>query len=379
MFEFVFFGDFAPDQIIAGWEKSTHSLPRGLRSSIQSAWNKVARKRGRSLFDGPMCRLESWTKEGTRLYLKFSRTSYKWFWGTNLTRSELPETQLANGLGLSAVLESADGHLVFGRRNAKVAYHPNRIHPFAGSATDKDVFAEMRRELAEELALTGADIADIRCIGMAKDQTIRQPELVFLVRSTLKLAQIKGRMDHAEHRAIWSMRNTPAAIERASSNKKLTPIAVAALGLRAVYRSESQRRRDLGRAIGKAERLLPGKPVASGPDPRWQAMLTIGGFIPWHPEPIWQFVLRWGKHPQADLRSAIGVVLLEHLLADHFNLLFPRVRQAALASRRFTDTLRRCYWIGEAAWPSSADALDRLAGVRRDRFRPRRPAVPQPN
>ncbi len=127
------------------------------------------------------------------------------------------------------------------------------------------------------------------------------------------------------------------------------------------------------RALARAERLLPGKPLYPA-DPRWRAMLDINNeFIKTHPEEIWPFVLRWGKHPQTDLRDAIACCLLEHLLEHHFNLLFPRVREAANKSPRFADTLRRCYWMGEAAWPSNAATLDRIVGVKRHRFRPRRP------
>jgi hypothetical protein len=129
---------------------------------------------------------------------------------------------------------------------------------------------------------------------------------------------------------------------------------------------------DVERAIARAEKLLPGKPSYPA-DPRWHAMLEIqDGFIRSHPEEIGLFVLRWGKHPQTDLRDAVACCLLEHLLEYHFTLLFPRVVIAARASPRFADTLRRCYWIGKAAWPANARRLDRLAGVKRPRFRPRK-------
>jgi len=127
------------------------------------------------------------------------------------------------------------------------------------------------------------------------------------------------------------------------------------------------------RALARAERLLPGKPAHPG-DLRWLAMLHIqDDFIKTHPEEIWPFVLRWAKHPQIDLRDAIACCLLEHLLENHFNLMFPRIREAAAHSRRFADTLRRCYWMGEAAWPPNAAMLDRIVGVKRFRFHPKRP------
>ena len=131
-----------------------------------------------------------------------------------------------------------------------------------------------------------------------------------------------------------------------------------------------QRKHTIQTALAKAEKLLPGTPTSD--DPRWQAMLELqADFIQSNPEEIWQFVLRWGKHPQTDLRDAVACCLLEHLLEHHFLLLFPRVCAAAQASPRFADTLRRCYWMGEAAWPPNAAALDQLAGEKRLRFRPR--------
>ena len=128
-------------------------------------------------------------------------------------------------------------------------------------------------------------------------------------------------------------------------------------------------------AIRRAERLLPGKPIYNRKegDPRWQAMLDLqDNFVQSHPEELWHFVLRWGKHSQTDLRDAVACCLLEHLLEHHFKLLYPRVSAAAQSSRRFADTLRRCYWIGEAAWPGNAKRLDRIVGEKRPRFCPRR-------
>ena len=119
---------------------------------------------------------------------------------------------------------------------------------------------------------------------------------------------------------------------------------------------------EVRRAVARAEKLLPGRPLddPKAADPRWQAIIKVGYFIEQHPEPIWDFALKWAKHAQEDLRTAIATVLLEHLLADHFDLLFPRVHQAACKSRRFADTLRRCYWMGQAERPGNAAALDRL-------------------
>jgi hypothetical protein len=130
--------------------------------------------------------------------------------------------------------------------------------------------------------------------------------------------------------------------------------------------------------IRRAERLLPGWPAPEGKtDWRWQAIIKMGYYIPDVPEPIWEFVAKWGRHPQADLRTAVAVCLLEHLLEQHFLSFFPRVHAAALNNKRFKDTLRRCYWMGEAAWPPNARRLDALAGIKGLRISPCRPKPPR--
>src|SRR5436190_6412056 len=117
------------------------------------------------------------------------------------------------------------------------------------------------------------------------------------------------------------------------------------------------------RAIARAERILPGAPPPAGKrDPRWQAIIRVGEFIETQPEPVWQFAHRWGKHAQPDLRIAVATCLLEHLLEHHFELLFPRLRRAAMESRRFADTVGSCWWFGQAKARKNAARVKRLQG-----------------
>lgn len=122
------------------------------------------------------------------------------------------------------------------------------------------------------------------------------------------------------------------------------------------------------RALSHALNVLPGTPAPDGQiDPRWQAIIDLGKFVESHPEPLWDFCLQWGKHPSADLRAAIATCLLEHLLECHFDLLFPRLRKAALQSSRFTDTFSRCWWLGEARLEHNLRRLERLRSQLRNR------------
>jgi hypothetical protein len=115
------------------------------------------------------------------------------------------------------------------------------------------------------------------------------------------------------------------------------------------------------RAIARAEKILTGKPAPDGKhDPRWQAIIRVGEFIETQPEAVWHFALRWGKHAQSDLRGAVSTCLLEHLLEQHFELLFPRVRRVALETPRFADTFGSCFWFGQAKIPKNARRIKRL-------------------
>lgn len=120
-------------------------------------------------------------------------------------------------------------------------------------------------------------------------------------------------------------------------------------------------------AIRNADRLLPGVPVeGDGADPRWQAIIAVGGFIECEPEPVWDFACRWGSHPQEDLRDAIACVLLEHLLQHHFATYFPRVEAFAQQDALFGDCFARCWALGQAEHGENRRRFDRLRGQLRN-------------
>ena len=97
-------------------------------------------------------------------------------------------------------------------------------------------------------------------------------------------------------------------------------------------------------AIDAAEQVLPGEPAPDGDlDPRWQAIIAVGEFVQAAPEVLWPFALRWGSHPDADLRMAIATCLLEHLLEHHFDTFIERVEKATTTSPEFAFTVRACW------------------------------------
>jgi 8-oxo-dGTP pyrophosphatase MutT (NUDIX family) len=229
-------GQWAPHQLHVIHAASSLQTNVEIDDLIDRAWQETNARPGVHLFDGPMCRLESWQAEADRLRLTLSRTTYKRFLGTNLTHPDLADRfgreVLANPVGVSPALLTADNFLMMGRRNATVAYYPERIHPFAGALDpdDTDPFAAVRRELREELAFADEDVADIHLTGIAEDLSIRQPELIFLARTRRTRAQVEAALDRTEHHATWATPATKDAVQAAlRSNESFTPVAIASL------------------------------------------------------------------------------------------------------------------------------------------------------
>lgn len=237
MLTFHALGDWTPGQVRVRWVASGRRIVPEVERLIDAAWQAALQRPGVKLFDGPMCRMERWrtAADGT-LELDLSVTGYKAFLGTNMAHPKLAERHgrdvMANPVGVSPALETSDGYLLLGRRNESLAYYPSRTHPFAGALEPRDkgdLFAAVRRELSEELALGDADIVDVRCTGVAEDRALRQPELLFRVRTTKTRRQIEAQVHADEHGGSVAIPAEPAEVARAVRDPALTPVAVASL------------------------------------------------------------------------------------------------------------------------------------------------------
>ena len=213
------------------------------------AWRDAKARLGDKLFDGPMCRFEGLTLNAGGFRLRVSRTSYRGFIETNLFGPRtLPTDALARPIGVSVALETADRHLVLGRRGDGVAYYPNRTHPFAGSLEWSerpggiDPFADCRRELREELGLADDEVHDLALTGVAEDLDLRHPELIFAARTTLDVPALRRRLDRAEHDAVAAFPATQRGVETALADDALTPVARAAVRLFALARIRANSR-----------------------------------------------------------------------------------------------------------------------------------------
>lgn len=236
-------GDWGETDIHTDWsEQSSWALPDArLQKQIDDAWEDARQSpSGAHLFDGAMCRLESHAVEDSLLHLKLSPTSYRIFFGTNMQNPPSVEppgrASLANPLGISAALISSDGWLVLGRRSTRVAYYPERVHPFAGSVEPRadakvsiNVFDDVRRELKEELHLCPNELTSLRCIGFVQDARLRQPELIFETHTSCTRAELDAALDALEHGGTWSAPATEHGLTTALHEPLLTPVATASV------------------------------------------------------------------------------------------------------------------------------------------------------
>lgn len=237
MIAFHAIGDWPGGHVRISWAAtSSRQTNSEVERIIEETWTRESQRLGKHLFDGPMCRMESFEASGEALNLLLSRTSYKPFVGTNLHNADLAERfgpeVMANPVGVSTIVETSDAFLMLGRRNAAVVYYPHRVHPFAGSLepTDgDDASAGSFRELHEELSLDRDHILDHRCLGIAADSSILQPELIFAARTRLDRAEIERRVDREEHGGSCAIANDAHAVATTLSDSQLTPIAVASL------------------------------------------------------------------------------------------------------------------------------------------------------
>jgi 8-oxo-dGTP pyrophosphatase MutT (NUDIX family) len=228
-----------------------------VRQLVDEVWAEEleqARRAGRDLFNGELVRYLGHRIAAGRLEIEVGATDYAHFLATNIRNAgramEIGWDQFSCPMGTSTTLLTTDGWLLAGRRNDRVAIHRNTVHAFSGSfeANRKksdgtfDVFANMRRELKEELGIDRDDIVEMTCLGLACDREVRQPELLFDTQVRLTRDEIASQIDpnspDEEHAEIVGCRcEADAIVPFLESCGKIAPLTVGSYCLVAQRRS----------------------------------------------------------------------------------------------------------------------------------------------
>lgn len=216
---------------------------------IAEAWeaeSALAANDNRVLYDAPLARLVRAVAAKNHLLLELGTTTYREFVGTHFHHAaairRLDPQFLAQALGVSALVQTSDGYLAFGRRNRRVAWHAGYLHAFGGmvEATDRlpdgryDAFGRMLEELHEETTIRAPEVADLSLIGLVRDRALFQPELLFDARVSLTRAQLSARIDlaaaDAEHVAVeWLFDEPDGVAPFLRAAQPVTPVAQAVL------------------------------------------------------------------------------------------------------------------------------------------------------
>ncbi len=126
-------GDWGKGAVVVRAVKGSRRAVGEVEALIEEAWEGVRRRPGVKLFDGPMCRMEELRVDGGMLEIGLSETSYKPFMGTNLAHPELVERYgsevMANPVGVSSAVESADGRTVNGGLLRRLRRGRPHAHP----------------------------------------------------------------------------------------------------------------------------------------------------------------------------------------------------------------------------------------------------------
>ncbi|MSR45695.1 MAG: NUDIX hydrolase [Planctomycetes bacterium] len=260
--ELLFAGRFARDAVRATLLATPRPTTPDLEALIERRWQAAverAARDGRELFDGALLRLAELPivhSASSSVELKVARSSYREFVGTNLARAESTTEPTAgestvgtvarstaarasrpadrggryswqcfgNAIGTSALLLTADGIVVAGRRSERVFGLPGWLHCFGGmlEAVDShadcptvDVFASMERELVEEIGLAPSDLSELVLLGALREPRCDQPELLFGATTRLTRAMLSTRFvgapSRSEHSALVDLPRAAAA------------------------------------------------------------------------------------------------------------------------------------------------------------------------
>jgi 8-oxo-dGTP pyrophosphatase MutT (NUDIX family) len=196
-------GSYRQQAVQTRWSDQCLRTTPDVAHLIAETWRAArteAAERGHEVYPGAMTRLIGWTADDQNLTLDLGPTDYREFVGTNLLNPDLADRygkdSLANPLGISVAVVTADDQLIVQRRSQQVFEYPGYFHVGGGNVEPEDVvgpaapgvFATARRELAEEMGIRADAIVELVCLGLAENRTNLKPDLLFEARISLPAA-----------------------------------------------------------------------------------------------------------------------------------------------------------------------------------------------
>lgn len=250
-FNILLTGHFHQSQVKVNWNSQRRNLPQSLIEKIDAHWHREISQTSKNsfIFNGDLCKLDSWKISDNNLTLDLRYTNYKELLYSNhiheqnTEESNFPFTSKA--LGISAVLLSSDNMIIVIKRSSHVGEGPGKldivgghIHPYEHSVEGiPDPFFAMKAEMVEEVNLAPAPAEELVCIGIIITTTTQKPELVFSMQShransesIIHKASLKNSTEISEFLAIPNRKKSLQAFLNKEA-KKLSPSAFGSLWL----------------------------------------------------------------------------------------------------------------------------------------------------
>lgn len=208
------FGHWLPSQVHVEFSNHDFILPGDLPVRAQRFWEKRLIEHP-AFFNGALCRLESYKDRPDSFVLHLSRTCYRDQIFCNEHTQEIlqnyGEQALVRALGISVVIETADGFLPLMKRSEWLGEGAGLIDVFGGHVHPEEhsrdgvpeVFHAIADEIYTELALSSEECGEFVCIGLLENRQTRKPELVFETKLFLTMAELRRRAVRAEERVEY--------------------------------------------------------------------------------------------------------------------------------------------------------------------------------
>lgn len=234
-------GRWLPSQVHIYFSNHDNILPGDLPSRAQKFWDGLIASR-LGFFNGALCRLEKFEAGSDSLQLHLSRTCYRDLLFCNEHAPEIlkdfGEQALVRALGISVIIETADGFLPLMQRSQALGEGPGLIDVFGGHVHPDDhaqngvpdVFHAIADELYTELNLTSEDFDEIYCVGLLENWQTRKPELIFETKIKMAVDELREKSRHAregdEYTGILSVRARAEEVREAlrRDGKSFTPV-----------------------------------------------------------------------------------------------------------------------------------------------------------
>lgn len=256
-FEVAVHGFFPREKVIVHDSDERMMMTPKLRDLIEEVWQeRQARmaKRAGLIFSGSLCRLirHELSEDGLRLFL--GRTYFKEFLGTNLTHPIihrlLGEEYMSNGLGVRAVICTADEKIIIGQRSEKVVEAAGYYHLCGGYIEpsrharegDPDPYLAMELYMEEELGVPQNTLRELVCLGLTVNSETLKPELMFEADTDFTFRQVLVNMAKAArdsaHSELFGIMATKASLRGflAANRRKIAPTAQACLWVYGIER-----------------------------------------------------------------------------------------------------------------------------------------------